>query len=151
MCRFLGAWFATSHTPSPRRILTAGSLSGRRLGFPTQSHLLNFVNLKLGPKSEPPQIMGVGQTLIRSTAQDLLDRGFFFSAAGFPPIATSLGRSRRGKKSGMQFDLVAECWNTVPVAGLAWDSQVSVGFVRGGFQRCRTWFGAPGKQNTKST
>ena len=41
--------------------------------------------------------MGVGQTLIRSTAQDLLDRGLFFSAAGFIPIATSLGRIRRGK------------------------------------------------------
>ena len=107
----------------------------------------------MGPKSEPPQIMGVGQTLIRSTAQDLLDRGFFFSAAGFTPIATSLGRSRRGKKSGMQFDLVAECWNTVPVAGRAWDSQVSVGFVRGGGPKMSylVWFGAPWEQNAKST
>ena len=31
----------------------------------------------------------------------------------------------------MQFDLVAECWNTVPVAGRAWASHGSIGFVRG--------------------
>ena len=105
----------------------------------------------MGPKSEPPQIMGVGQTLIRSTAQDLLDRGFFSPLPGSSPLLPVSGGSGAEKESGMQFDVVAECWNAVPVPGRAWDSQVSVGFVRGVFQRCRTWFGALGEQNTKTT
>ena len=47
----------------------------------------------MGPKSEPPQIMGVGQTLIRSTAQDLLDRGFFSPLPGSSPLLPVSGGS----------------------------------------------------------